>query len=69
VSRAPVTAEVASTHTVDLRGPVDEAIVVRSMEELYAACRDAPPGSLVEVTLRGPDGDVRLHFASFSRTR
>jgi hypothetical protein len=38
---------------------------VRSLGELYDACRDAPPSRLVRVSLKGPDGDVRLNFASF----
>jgi hypothetical protein len=37
---------------------------VRSLEELYAACRDAPTSALVRVGLMGPEGEVRLHFGS-----
>jgi hypothetical protein len=44
---------------------VDSEVRVRSLEELYAACREAPPSDLVRVVIRGPEGDVLLNFASF----
>ena len=47
------------------RGAVDSEVRVRSLEELYAACRDAPPSDLVQVTIRGQEGDVTLNFANF----
>ncbi len=40
---------------------------VSSLDELFAACREAPPSHLVRVSLRGPEGEVRLNFASFLR--
>jgi hypothetical protein len=49
------------------REPVDTETPVRTLEELYVACREAGPAEQVRVTLRGPDGEVRLGFASFIR--
>jgi hypothetical protein len=49
------------------RGAVDSEVQVRSLEELYRACRDAPPADVVRVLLKGGDGDVTLNFASFIR--
>ena len=40
---------------------------VQSLDELYRACRDAPPADLVRVLIKGGDGDVTLNFASFIR--
>lgn len=48
-------------------GTADPELHVRTLEELYAACRDAPPSKLVRVAVRAEDGEVRLHFASFQR--
>jgi hypothetical protein len=50
-------------------GAADSEHEVRTLEELYAACRDAPPSKLIRVVLQGEDGQVRLHFASFQRRR
>ena len=50
------------------RDDVDSDVRVRSLEELYAACREAPPSDLVRVVIRGPDGDVTLNFASFIKS-
>ncbi len=47
------------------RETTESEVRVKSLEELYAACRDAPPSALVRVALQGPDGEVRLNFASF----
>jgi hypothetical protein len=49
------------------REPVDTETHVRTLEELYDACRVAAPSEQVRVTLRGPEGEVRLGFASFIR--
>ena len=49
------------------RDSVDTELRVRSLEELFWACRDAPPSRLVRVSITGPDGEVRLNFASFRR--
>jgi hypothetical protein len=49
------------------RDPVDTETEVRNLEELYEACRLAAPSEQVRVTLRGPEGEVRLGFASFIR--
>jgi hypothetical protein len=44
---------------------VDSEHRVRSLQELYDLCRHAAPAQLMKVYLRGPDGEVRLSFASF----
>jgi hypothetical protein len=44
---------------------VDSEFRVRSLRELYDACRDKTASHIVRVTLRGPDGEVRFNFASF----
>jgi hypothetical protein len=49
------------------RDPVDTETQIRTLEELYEACREAGPSEQVRVTLRGPEGEVRLGFASFIR--
>jgi hypothetical protein len=49
------------------KGVVDYEVRVQSLEELYRACRDAPPADLVRVLIQGGDGDVTLNFASFMR--
>jgi hypothetical protein len=49
------------------RDPVDTETEVRTLEELYKACREAAPSEHVRVALRGPEGEVRLGFASFIR--
>lgn len=40
---------------------------VSSLKELFDACRNAPSGSVVRVSLRGAGGEVRLNFATFLR--
>jgi hypothetical protein len=47
------------------KGVVDYEVRVRSLDELYRACRDAPPADLVRVLIKGDEGDVTLNFASF----
>jgi hypothetical protein len=49
------------------REAVDSEVRVSTLEELFDACRDAPPSKLVRVSLSGPDGEVLLNFASFQR--
>lgn len=49
------------------RDPVDTETEIRTLEELYVACREAGPSEQVRVALRGPEGEVRLGFASFIR--
>jgi hypothetical protein len=51
------------------KGVVDSEVPVRSLDELYRACRDAPPADLVRVVIKGGEGDVTLNFASFIHTR
>ena len=49
------------------RETIETEVRVKSLEDLYAACRDAPPSTLVRVAIKGPAGEVRLNFASFLR--
>ena len=49
------------------RGDVDSEVRVQSLDELYRACRDAPPTDLVRVLLKGGEGEVTLNFGSFIR--
>ena len=46
------------------RGAKETERPVRSLDELYGACREAAGAGLVEVTLDGPEGKVALHFGS-----
>ncbi|HWX24204.1 MAG TPA: hypothetical protein VN083_04145 [Vicinamibacteria bacterium] len=50
------------------RGGTEVDVPVKSLEELFAACRDAPPSDLVRICLKGREGEVRLNFASFIRS-
>ena len=47
------------------RETLDTEVRAKSLEELYGVCRDAPPSKVARVSLKGPDGEVRLNFASF----
>jgi hypothetical protein len=47
------------------RDTVDSEVRAATLEELFRACRDAPPSKLVRVSISGPEGEVRLNFASF----
>lgn len=49
------------------RDEVDSEMRVKSLDELYQVCRDARPDHVVRVSVRGPEGEVRLNFASFIR--
>jgi hypothetical protein len=49
------------------RDTVDTEVRVRTLSELFRACRDAPPSKLVRISITGPEGEVRLNFASFRR--
>ena len=48
---------------------VDAEHKVRTLQELYDLCHHAAPGQLTKVYLRGPDGEIRLNFASFIARR
>ena len=48
---------------------VDAEHKVRTLQELYDLCQHAAPGQLTKVYLRGPDGEIRLNFASFIARR
>ena len=37
----------------------------KDLDELYKVCRDAPPSKVTRISLKGPEGEVRLNFASF----
>ncbi len=50
-----------------VRGAKETEHPVRSLDQLYAACREAAGAGLVEVTLDGPEGKVALHFGSLVR--
>lgn len=58
---------VAVVTVTDGQGRSDSETQVRTLEELFEACRDSPPSRLVRVSILGPDGEVRLNFASFRR--
>ena len=47
------------------RDTVDSEVRASTLEELFRACREAPPSKLVRVSITGPEGEVRLNFASF----
>jgi len=49
------------------RDSLDSELRVRSLEELYAVCRDAPASRVMRISIRGREGEVRLNFASFIR--
>jgi hypothetical protein len=44
---------------------VDAEHKVHTLQELYDLCRHAAAGRLMKVYLRGPDGEIRLNFASY----
>ena len=46
------------------RDYVESEVPVQTLKELYDACRRAAPGRLSRVLLKGPEGEVRLHFGS-----
>lgn len=45
----------------------ESEVRVRSLEELFRVCRDAPPHRVVRIALRDNAAEVRLNFASFLR--
>lgn len=47
------------------REMLDTEVRAKSLEDLYGVCRDAPPSKVARISLRGPEGEVRLNFASF----
>ncbi len=49
------------------RDAEDHELRVRTLDELFEACRDAPPSRVVKVVLRSPKGEVHLNFGSFIR--
>jgi hypothetical protein len=59
-------AVVSTTHREGTE-PEDRETRVRTLQDLYEACKEAPPSALVRVSLRGPEGEVVLNFGSFLR--
>ena len=43
----------------------DTEVKAKDLDELYLVCRDAPPSKVTRISLKGPEGEVRLNFASF----
>ena len=58
---------VATVTVTDAQGRSESETTAGTLEELFDACRDSPPSRLVRVSIRGPEGEVRLNFASFRR--
>jgi hypothetical protein len=48
--------------------PPETEVRVRTLRDLFEACRDAPPSRVVRVSLKGAEGEVRLNFGSFIRS-
>ena len=51
------------------RTAAEYEVPVKTLAELYVACREAAGAGLVEVTLQGPAGKVSLKFGSMIRKR
>ena len=47
------------------RDTQETEVRARDLDELYTVCRDAPPSKVTRISLKGPEGEVRLNFASF----
>jgi hypothetical protein len=60
-------AVIATVTVTDGQGRNESERRVSSLPQLFDACRDAPPSRLVRISLLGPEGEVRLNFASFKR--
>ena len=58
---------VATVTVTDSQGRSEKETTAATLEELFDACRDSPPSRLVRVSILGPEGEVRLNFASFRR--
>ena len=58
---------VATVTVTDGQGRNESERTAGTLEELFDACRDSPPSRLVRVAIVGPEGEVRLSFASFQR--
>lgn len=43
----------------------DTEVRAKDLDDLYRVCRDAPPSKVTRISLKGPEGEVRLNFASF----
>ena len=58
---------IARVTLTDSQGRSESETTAGTLEELFDACRDSPPSRLVRVAILGPEGEVRLSFASFQR--
>ena len=58
---------IARVTVTDSQGRSESERTAETLEELFDACRDSPPSRLVRVAILGPEGEVRLSFASFQR--
>lgn len=47
------------------RETFDTEVRAKSLADLYSVCRDAPPSKVARISIKGPEGEVRLNFASF----
>lgn len=64
--------EVTATVTIrdsSARNADEYEVPVKTIAELYAACREAAGAGLAEVTLTGPAGKVSLKFGSLLKRR
>ena len=58
---------IARVTVTDSQGRSESERTAETLEELFDACRDSPPSRLLRVAILGPEGEVRLSFASFQR--
>ena len=67
MSSPPRERAIARVTVTDSQGRSESEKTAETLEELFDACRDSPPSRLVRVAILGPEGEVRLSFASFQR--
>ena len=67
MSSPPRERAIARVTVTDSQGRSESERTAETLEELFDACRDSPPSRLVRVAILGPEGEVRLSFASFQR--
>lgn len=63
------TVAVVTVTRTEGREAVDSEVRVRTLAQLFEACRAAPPSQLVRISITGREGEVHLNFASFLRKR
>lgn len=49
------------------RAAEETEVRVTSLQDLFDVCRAAPASRVVRILLKGPGGEMRLHFGSFIR--